>query len=60
MGISEKVPLLGIEEFLTEVNDIKELIAAYDENLEEINNIQLMFQMLDKGHLSELIESVES
>ena len=40
MGISEKLPLLGIDEFLTEVNDIKELIAAYDENLEEINNIQ--------------------
>lgn len=40
MEISEKLPLIGVQDFLQEVDDIKQLITAYDKNLEKLNNIQ--------------------
>ena len=40
MEISEKLPLIDVDEFLKEVEEIEELIKTYDENLEEIKKIQ--------------------
>ena len=39
MDDSQSVPLLGIDEFLKEVEEIQELNKSYDENLEKIQNI---------------------
>lgn len=40
MDDSQNIPLIGIEDFLKEVEEIQELNKSYDENLEKIENIQ--------------------
>jgi len=40
MGSSENLPLIGIDGFLKEVEEIQQLTASYDENLDLIESIQ--------------------
>ena len=56
MGRSEELPLLGVEEFLREVEDIRQSITEYEGNLEEMNNVQdkLLKQICTPGERESL------
>ena len=65
MGVSEKLPLMGIDEFLTEVDDIQQSITAYDENLDKIKNTQdkllrLSWTPEDRENLSSELERLRT
>ena len=40
MDDSQNIPLIGIEDFLKEVEEIQDLNKSYDENLDKIADIQ--------------------
>ena len=56
MGKSEELPLLGVEEFLREVEDIRQSITSHEKNLEKMNNIQdkLLKQICTPGERERL------
>lgn len=65
MGLSETLPLMAIEEFLTEVETIQQLITEYDENLDKIDSnqeklLRLSWTPDDRENLSSELEGLRT